>query len=253
MGLFSVGSLAGAAEEAGTYTYTGPGTGPGADTGASGGGVPTPTAPPAVTGGDVWDRLTGKKAADFAAGAYDESLDEAQDLYDPYTEAGAASVDTLSDLLGANGPEAQAAAIAALEGSEMFQGLVGQGESAILQNASATGGLRGGNVQGALAQFRPQMLQALIQQQMGGLSGLANLGLGATGGASDLITAGGELDASGYLADYDLNRAFFEDLIGGAINLATGIPTGSAVAPTGGGTSRSGGGGGTPTLSSGMF
>ena len=74
---------------------------------------------------------------------------------------------------------------------------------------------------------------------MGGLEGLANLGLGATGGASDLITAGGELDASGYLADYDLNRAFFEDLIGGGVNLLTGIPTSSSVMPSGGGTPTS--------------
>ncbi|WP_449405980.1 hypothetical protein [Massilia phosphatilytica] len=34
-----------------------------------------------------------------------------------------------------------------------FQALQQQGNDAILANASATGGLRGGNVQGALGQF----------------------------------------------------------------------------------------------------
>jgi hypothetical protein len=53
---------------------------------------------------------------------------------------------------------------------------VRQGEEALLQRASATGGLRGGNIQAALAQFRPQMLQAEIEKQYGRLGGLTALG-----------------------------------------------------------------------------
>ena len=74
------------------------------------------------------------------------------------------------------GPEAQQAAIAAIEGGAGFQAQVRQGEEALLQRASATGGLRGGNIQAALAQFRPQMLQQEIATQYGRLGGLTSLG-----------------------------------------------------------------------------
>ena len=60
--------------------------------------------------------------------------------------------------------------------SPMFQALARQGEEAMLQQASATGGLRGGNIQAALAQFRPQMLAQAIEEQYGRLGGLTSLG-----------------------------------------------------------------------------
>jgi len=47
----------------------------------------------------------------------------------------------------------------------------------MLQQASATGGLRGGNIQAALAQFRPQLLQQLIEQRYGRLGGMTGLGV----------------------------------------------------------------------------
>jgi hypothetical protein len=74
------------------------------------------------------------------------------------------------------GPQAQQQAISALQASPQFQALQQQGENAILQNASATGGLRGGNVQAALAQFRPQILSSLIDQQYSRLGGLSSMG-----------------------------------------------------------------------------
>ena len=108
----------------------------------------------------------------------------------PYTEAGAAALGGLQPfaaagapalaqqqaLIGQLGPEAQRAAIAAIEQGAGFQSQVRQGEEAILQAASATGGLRGGNIQAALGQFRPQMLQREIDLQYGRLGGLTSLG-----------------------------------------------------------------------------
>lgn len=70
----------------------------------------------------------------------------------------------------------QAAAVARIENQPMFQALARQGEDAILQNASATGGLRGGNTQGALARFRPSLLNQFIEQQYGRLAGITSLG-----------------------------------------------------------------------------
>lgn len=74
----------------------------------------------------------------------------------------------------------QQQAIQGIEQGPLYQELAKQGEQGILQNASATGGLRGGNVQGALAQFRPQLLNQLIEQQYSKLAGLTSLGAGAS-------------------------------------------------------------------------
>jgi hypothetical protein len=83
------------------------------------------------------------------------------------------------------GMDAQQQAISQFEQSPMFQALARQGEEGILQNASATGGLRGGNVQGALGQFRPALLNQQIQQQIGTLQGLASLGQNAAAGVGN--------------------------------------------------------------------
>jgi len=94
----------------------------------------------------------------------------------PFAAAGAPALQQQQALLGLAGPEAQRAAIEQISQSPEMQALTRQGEEAILQKASATGGLRGGNVQAALAQFRPQLLSELINQQYGRLGGLTALG-----------------------------------------------------------------------------
>jgi hypothetical protein len=94
----------------------------------------------------------------------------------PYAQVGAPALEQQQALLGLRGPEAQRAAIAGIEGGAGYQAQVQAGEEALLQRASATGGLRGGNIQGALAQFRPQMLQQEIERQYGRLGGMADIG-----------------------------------------------------------------------------
>jgi hypothetical protein len=94
------------------------------------------------------------------------------------------------------GFDAQQQYISQLENSPMFQALARQGEQGILQNASATGGLRGGNVQGALAQFRPAMLNQQIQQQLAQFGGIASLGQNAAGGVGNAAMQSGQNIAS---------------------------------------------------------
>ncbi len=109
-------------------------------------------------------------------------FDKVQELLKPYTEAGVPALEAQQAFLGLKGPEAERAAIERIQGGQTFQALQQQGENAILQNASATGGLRGGNLQGALAQFRPALLSNLIEQQYGRLGGLTTLGQNAAAG-----------------------------------------------------------------------
>ena len=100
----------------------------------------------------------------------------------------------ITDYVGGDaGRAAQQAAISQIESSPFLQSQIEQGERALLQRASATGGLRGGNIQAALAQFRPQMLQQAIEQQYGRLGGFAGTGLGVT----EALFRGGQAAAAG--------------------------------------------------------
>jgi hypothetical protein len=109
-------------------------------------------------------------------------FDAMQALLQPYTQAGAGALAGQQDLMGLNGVDAQGKAISGLAGGPEMQALVSQGENAMLQNASATGGLRGGNLQDALAQYRPQMLSQLINQQYSRLGGIAQMGQASAAG-----------------------------------------------------------------------
>lgn len=122
------------------------------------------------------------QAAQLATEEQRRQFDAVRELLKPYVEAGTSALGQQLALAGVSGPEAQQAAITALEQGPQFQALVEQGEEAILQQAAATGGLRGGNVQGALAQFRPQMLASLIEQQYGRLGGLTATGQASAAG-----------------------------------------------------------------------
>ena len=119
-------------------------------------------------------------AAGIQAGAAEQGISEQRRQFDallkPYTEAGLPALEQQQAFLGLRGPEQERAAIERISGGERFQELTRQGEEAILSKASATGGLRGGNVQAALAQFRPQVLNQLIEEQYGRLGGMTQLG-----------------------------------------------------------------------------
>lgn len=107
-----------------------------------------------------------------------ETGQEAMYGLQPYAEPGLYAMEQQAAIAGLMGPEAQAAQIAQIESDPLYQATVKQGEEAILQQASATGGLRGGNIQGALAQFRPQMLREEIDRTYGRLGGFTALGQG---------------------------------------------------------------------------
>ena len=127
---------------------------------------------------DAATEAAGIQAGAAGAGVAEQrrQFDALQALLKPYTEAGLPALAQQQALLGLQGPEAEQAAIERIRGGETFQALAGQGEEALLQRASATGGLRGGNIQAALAQFRPQLLSSLIEQQYGRLGGMTTLG-----------------------------------------------------------------------------
>jgi len=181
-----------------------------------------------------------QSAAQTQAGASQAGIEEQRRQFDaiqkllaPYVSAGTPALEAQQAFLGLRGPEAEAAAIERIRGGETFQALAGQGEEALLQRASATGGLRGGNIQGALAQFRPQLLSSLIEQQYGRLGGMTSLGQQSAVGVgnagmqtgvnvSRLLGEQGAAEAGGQIAQ---GRAFgaIPAAISGGLGLFSGL------------------------------
>jgi hypothetical protein len=131
------------------------------------------------------------QAADAAAAEQRAAREEMRTLLNPYVSAGTPALQAQMAALGLSGPEAQQAFVTQQEQNPIFQSLAQQGETAILQNASATGGLRGGNVQGALAQFRPALLNQFLEQQYSRLGDLTKVGQASAAGvgASGITSA----------------------------------------------------------------
>lgn len=196
----------------------------------------------------VWDfvgNLTGaneaaeaaKVASGLQAGASDAGVSELRRQFDtmvslmsPFVNAGKKSLGAQEDLMGLNGPEAKAAAIAALESSPEMAAMMSSGENAMRQNATATGGLRGGNLMAAMAKFRPELLSGMIDQQFSRLGGMTSMGQSTAAGQagagirtgdaiSRLMEQKGAALAGGQLAEGGANRTAFNDVmkIGGAL------------------------------------
>jgi hypothetical protein len=173
-----------------------------------------------------------EQAGQTQAAASQAGIDEQRKQFDslvqlmsPYVQAGTGAMQQQQALIGLQGPEAQQQAISGFEQSPLFQSMQQQGENAILQNASATGGLRGGNVQAALGQFRPQLLNQLIEQQYGRLGGLsamgqasaagqAGAGMQSAGNVGNLLANQAQATAGGQIARGGMQRQVFGDILG---------------------------------------
>jgi hypothetical protein len=132
-----------------------------------------------------------RRAEEAQLGYLTQALDEEHRQFDltrgdyaPWREAGANALGDQGDLVGMNGPEAQQAAIAQLQQSPLYNSLYRTGQEAVLQNASATGGLRGGNTERGLADFGSDTLAQVIERQLAQLGGISGTGLQATTGTA---------------------------------------------------------------------
>ncbi|MDU4393277.1 MAG: hypothetical protein E7I55_04710 [Acinetobacter ursingii] len=170
-------------------------------------------------------------AADASVAEQRRQFDAMTELMKPYVNAGTQGLGGQQDLLGLNGADKQNAAIQAINNSPAMQTYLKQGENALLQNASATGGLRGGNTQSALEQFRPQLLNQLINQQYQNLGGLTSLGQNAAAGVgnagmqsanniSNLLQSVGQAQAGNALAQGQANANMWNGISNSAGNAA---------------------------------
>ena len=155
------------------------------------------------------------EAQDKAIAEQRRQFDTVQSILAPFVESGRSALASQQALIGLAGPQAQQAAIAGIQGGPEYGALVRAGEDAILANASATGGLRGGNVQGALAEFRPQVLSSLINQRFDQLGGLTSAGQASAAGQAQAAQGLGQ-GVSGALLNTGANIGSLQQQIGAA-------------------------------------
>ncbi len=119
--------------------------------------------------------------------------------------------------LGSGGATQQQSAISQLQNSPLYQSLFRNGQNTVLNNAAATGGLRGGNTQSSLANFGSDTLAQVIQQQLANLGGISGTGqtsanqLGSAGqntanSISSLLSQNGQSQAGGILGTAGVNN-----------------------------------------------
>lgn len=175
---------------------------------------------------DAASAAAGTQAASAQAGIDEQrrQFDALRASQQAFMDAGYGALGQQSALVGLNGTGAQQSAIDSIAASPAFMAARQQGENSILQNASATGGLRGGNTQAALGQFSPALLSAFINDQYGRLGGLTGLGQNAAAGVGNaglatgnniaqLLQQQGAAQAGGQLAQGGVGRQAFGDLL----------------------------------------
>lgn len=139
------------------------------------------------------------------------------------------------------GMEQQRQAIQQIEQGPLFQELARQGEAALLANASATGRRGAEDTQSALARYRPQLLNQLIDQTYARLGGLTNVGQTAAqnllniGQASAAGVGTGALQSGNAIANLEAGKAAAQaaGIQGAAAGQAAGV-SGFANAISGG-------------------
>jgi hypothetical protein len=119
-----------------------------------------------------------------AMGSLQQGFDRGIAGFQPYQAAGTEALNPLSALSGARGQDAFNQAYI---DNPYVNFLREQGERSVVGNASATGGLRGGDVMKELTRFGQGLAGQGIQQQIGNLQFLTGQGMNAAQGAGNLL------------------------------------------------------------------
>jgi len=151
-------------------------------------------------------------------------FDLTQEMLRPRVEAGDLALQQQQNLIGLGGQEAQQAAFAQLQESPGQKFLRDRQQKSLLRNASAIGGLGGGNVRTALQEQAAGFAQQDLQNQFGRLGQIAGQGQTAgtnigqfgaqtAGNIANLGVAGSEARASGILGAAQAESQFTNQLL----------------------------------------
>src|ERR1700739_2765070 len=144
--------------------------------------MPSISVPAALIGGAAISggaSLLGANAqaqgAEAAAQVQQNMFNQTQANLKPYMGAGSTSLNYLMNLLGL-GPQGSAGIGPAVAATPGYQFQFGQGQQALLNGTSATGGTRGGNTLKALTSFGQGEAQTGYQNLIGDYGSVASLG-----------------------------------------------------------------------------
>lgn len=179
--------------------------------------------------GDIIGDITGaNKAADasrdaseLSAGFQREALDYLKTSQAPLLEAQQFGLSGLMDYFGGN----QQGLIDQVQSSPFYSSMIDQGEEAVLRNQAATGGLRSGTAKNALAQNSQNVLQGLVNQQLGGLGQLAGYQPNTAGVAQATSNIGNTL-AQGITAGAQAQQAGMGQFLGLGGSVLQGMAAG---------------------------
>lgn len=160
-----------------------------------------------------------EKGAETAAAAQTEELNYLKEINKLPQEYREQALTQLAGGVGIGGGPGQEEMIERAKASPLYEAIMGgqqAGEEAIMRQAGATGGLRSGNVQSALADFSSNLQnQALLQsyeEQKQGLRGLAGLDTG-TSQIANLIGGIGQTKAAGITGAAQAQQAGLQNLL----------------------------------------
>jgi len=176
-------------------------------------------------GSDASDAAT--EAASISADAQLQALNYLKEIEQIPQQFRSSALQQLGGLYGLEGGTgSQQQLIDQAQASPLYSAIMsGQqaGEQSILRNAGATGGLRSGNVQSALADYNTQLQnKALLEsynQQLSGLQGLAGLSSNANQIANQISGIGSTL-AAGTTASAQAQQASNQQGWGNLFGLA---------------------------------
>jgi hypothetical protein len=135
-----------------------------------------------------WSALTGSDAVSSLNDAnkkLKKTYGQVSTLYQPYRDIGGAGFATEAGSYGIGGPGARQAAVDAFQASPGYQFQLGEGLRAVQNSAAAQGNLGSGGTLRALMQYGQGLADQDYSNWQQGLSGLTQLGYGATQGTAN--------------------------------------------------------------------
>ncbi len=161
-----------------------------------------------------------------ALGEYNAGQAGATEALQPYADTGAQSLSVQADLMGLNGPEAQAAAQQRFQTDPGYQFRLSQGVGALDQSATARGGLYSGAAMKALTKYGQDMGSQEYDNYYGRLSDLSGRGQDAATNISSTLSNFANQKASALLGAGQ-NKATYR---ANMLPQITGANTGAATA-----------------------
>lgn len=155
-----------------------------------------------------------QKGVDAQLQAQREQLDYLKGVQEPVLNLRNRALPQLYGFYDPTNPQGQQQFIDQAEASPFYQRQREVGEQAILRNQAATGGLRSGGTQQALAGFNADLLNRTVNQNLQGLGSFAQTPI-ETSQISNVLGQMGQTQAQGYQAQAQANQGALGNLLGG--------------------------------------